>query len=224
MRDRVGRLAGATGEGVAQELGAVLALDRGDGLLLGDRQRRDRGGPLEQVHVGGGQRTLGREGAEQAVVGGARDDLDEGPVAARRAGVARARPARSRRGGDRCGRSSPARGCARPRPAPPAMARTRPSVVVTTAAPPKKPATASPSSASAPPASTIRTSTRCTSSSRSSSAACRSTICSSARTRARGSPGSASRSTAEPPALSGLDGKVCASPGRSLATMTIRSL
>ena len=67
--DGVGRVPGAPGEGVAQELGAVLALDRRDGLLLGDGQGRDGGRPLEHVHVGGGEGPLGREGPEQAVVG-----------------------------------------------------------------------------------------------------------------------------------------------------------
>ena len=76
------------------------------------------------------------------------DDLDEGArCLAAAAGAVAGRPARSRRAGGRCGRSSRGPGRARPRPSPPAMARTRPSVVVTTAAPPKKPATASHSSA-----------------------------------------------------------------------------
>ena len=50
--------AGPAGEGVAQELGAVLALDGRDRLLLGDGQGRDGGRALEQVDVVGGERPV----------------------------------------------------------------------------------------------------------------------------------------------------------------------
>ena len=58
LRD-VGLAAGAAEEHVAQEVAAVLVLDRGHGLLAGDQQRRDGGGPLEGVHVGGVDRASG---------------------------------------------------------------------------------------------------------------------------------------------------------------------
>ena len=106
-------------------------------------------------------------------------------------------PARSRRAGGRCGRSSRGRGTRSTSASSPAIASTRPSVVVTTAAPPKKPATASHELGEG-----SRRRARCARArgaprprARGARPGC-STICSSARTRAAGSAGRAARSTA----------------------------
>ncbi len=98
VRGGLGGVAGPSGEGVAEELGAVLALDRRDRLVLGDGQRGDGGGPLEHVDVGAAEGRAGGEGAEHPEVGGAGDDADEGAGGVGATGRGRASPpARPRR-------------------------------------------------------------------------------------------------------------------------------
>ncbi len=74
--------AGPPRQRVAEELGAVLALDRGDRLLLGDGERRHRRSTLEQVHVVGGEGAVADERREQPVVEVARHDPHHGPPGA----------------------------------------------------------------------------------------------------------------------------------------------
>ena len=84
---------GTTGQGVAEELGAVLALDGRDGLVLRDGERGDRRGPLEQAHVVDREVPVAAEGDEDAVVEVSGDDAHGGAVRRRSAGRgASARP------------------------------------------------------------------------------------------------------------------------------------
>ncbi len=73
LRD-VPLVAGPTQEQVAQEVALVLVLDGGDRLLAGHQQRRDRGRPLERVHVVGGDRLLGPQADQAGQVGAAGGD------------------------------------------------------------------------------------------------------------------------------------------------------
>ncbi len=79
--------AGASGQGVAEELGAVLALDGRDGLVLGDGEGGDRRGPLEQAHVVDREVPVAAEGDEDAVVEVAGDDAHGGAVGGRAVGA-----------------------------------------------------------------------------------------------------------------------------------------
>ena len=67
-------VAGAAQEQVAQEVALVLVLDGGDRLLAGDQQRRDGRGPLQRVHVVGGDRPSRRTHDEAGQVGAAGGD------------------------------------------------------------------------------------------------------------------------------------------------------
>ena len=156
--------AGPAASGVPEELRAVLALDGRDGLLLGDGQGGD-GCPLQQADVVGAQHPVAAERGEESVVEGTGDDADGGAVGGADPAwmptgsfSVMSRPVRSKQSSASACSSSPSE---------PALARTRPSVVVTMAAPSRNRTSCSHRSTE-PPARTICTRTRWTSSSRSS--------------------------------------------------------
>ena len=77
--DRGGHVVDPSGEQVAQEVGPVLVLDRGDGEALGHGQRGHRRGPLQAVHVGVGDGRAG-ERDDPAVVDPSGHDRDDRAV------------------------------------------------------------------------------------------------------------------------------------------------
>ena len=115
--------AGPAQEEVAQEVALVLVLDRRHGLLAGDQQRRDGRGPLQRVHVVGGDRAVGAQADQPGQVGAAGRDPQAAGLAGADRDAAGAEPldpqppgrveqavlVRARRGGRRSARP-PARG------------------------------------------------------------------------------------------------------------------
>ena len=161
-------------EDVAEEVAAVLVLDRRHGLLAGDHQRGDGRRPLQRVHV---VRADGRRGrAHQPGQVGARRPRSGAPAAPRRRAGSPPR-SRARRAAGRWGR--PDRRCAsaarRSGDIPPA-ARSRPSVEVTRMPTPSTPATSAAIRSRSPPSRTDWVRAVCSASTRARAAAASSLV------------------------------------------------